>query len=336
MTTNSVKYPNLLDLANRTDPDGSIAAVVEILNQENEILDDMMWVEGNQSTGHTSTIRSGIPTPTWTKLYDRVQPAKSRTVQITDNCGMMQQWGEVDKNYANINGNTAEFRLSEERPAMEGMAQEMAQTLFYGNEGTEPEAFTGLSPRFNSLSAENGDNIIDAQGSGSDNGSIWLVVWGDTTCHGIIPKGSKAGLQVDDLGEMVSETSDGLLRVYRTHYQWHAGLVVRDWRYIVRIANIDKSDLSTTFASGAFSSGANLPNLMFKALRLIPNLSRGKPAFYMSRDMATFVAQQTLAMGQNGLITSDKVSGDEKFAEAFHGIPMRRVDVLAANEAEVT
>ena len=97
MATLAVTNPTLLDLARVTDPDGSIAAVVEILNETNEVLADMSWVEGNLPTGHRTTVRTGIPTPTWRKLYGGVQPNKSTTVQVTDNTGMLEAYAEVDK-----------------------------------------------------------------------------------------------------------------------------------------------------------------------------------------------------------------------------------------------
>ena len=63
MATLSSINPTLADLAKVTDPDGSISDVVEILNQTNEILLDMTWLEGNLTTGHRTTVRAGLPTP---------------------------------------------------------------------------------------------------------------------------------------------------------------------------------------------------------------------------------------------------------------------------------
>jgi len=310
--------------------------VAEILNETNEVLMDMTWIEGNLPTGHKTTIRSGIPTPTWRKLYGGVQPTKSTTVQVTDNTGMLEAYAEVDKALADLNGNTAAFRLSEDRPHIEGLNQEIAQTLFFGNEGIEPEAFTGFSPRYNDLSAENADNIIDAGGTGTDNRSIWLVVWGPNTVHGIIPKGSTAGLQMNDKGQVTIEDIDGAggrAEAYRTHYRWDAGLTVRDWRFTVRIANIDKSDLSIIFNNGTFATGANLPSLMFQAMRLIPNMAMGRPSFYMSRDVMTTLQQQTAVSVQGSTLTADMVGGRLVFN--FMGVPLRRVDQLSADEARV-
>lgn len=332
MAVLSVANPTLLDLAKRLDPDNKIAPVVELLNETNEILTDMTWLEGNLITGHRTTVRTGIPEPTWRKMYGGVQPTKSTTAQITDDTGMLEAYAEVDKALADLNGNTAEFRLSEDRPHIEGMNQTMSDTLFYGNSGTQPEAFTGVTPRFNSSTALNGENIIKGGGVGTDNGSIWLFVWGPNTVHGIVPKGSKAGLQVKDLGEVTIENVDGLggrMQAYRTHYRWDGGLTVRDWRYIVRICNIDKSDLKTDPGS----SDANLPDLMFTAIERIPNISMGRAAFYMSRDMRTKVRQQSAKAVKASSLTIEQVGGVP--VTSFQGIPIRRVDSLAADEALV-
>lgn len=335
MAVLSVKNPTLMDLAKITDPDGKISAVVEILNETNEVLDDMTWVEGNLPTGHRTTIRSGIPAPTWRKMYGGVQPTKSTTVQVTDNTGMLEAYAEIDKALADLNGNTAAWRLSEERPHIEGMNQEVVSTLFFGDEGSEPEAFTGLAPRYNDTSAENGDNIIlgGSLSGQTDNTSIWLCVWSPNTVHGIVPKGSTAGLQVQDLGEVtVEDASDGSntgrMQAYRSHYRWDVGLTLRDWRYVVRIPNIDKS-LLTNDASG----GADLPDLMFQAMTQIPNMAMGRAAFYMSRNTMSFLRRQ-LTNGTGGSTLVDTNVGG-KFFTSWNGVPLKRVDALSADEARV-
>lgn len=331
MAVLGTKNPTLADLAKVTDPDGSIADVVEILNETNEILMDMTWLEGNLTTGHRSSIRSGLPAPTWRKLYGGVQPTKSRAVQVTDTCGMLEDYAEVDKALVDMAGDPAAFRLQEDRPHIEGMNQEVAETLFYGDEAISPEEFTGLAPRYNDLAAENGDNIIDAGGTGSDNGSIWLICWSPNTCHGIVPKGSKAGLQQRDLGEVTIEDADGnkgRMQAYRTHYRWDVGLTVRDWRYVVRIANIDRSLLTADV-----STGADLNDLMHQALTEIPNPSFGRCVWYMDKQMLAFLRRQTASAVSNSTLTTDMVGGTMQ--TSWGGYPIRRCDALSINEARV-
>jgi hypothetical protein len=151
-----------------------------------------------------------------------------------------------------LNGNSAAWRLSEIKPFYEAFAEKVATTIFYGNAGTDPEQFTGLSTRYSSLSAGNGGNIVDAGGTGSDNSSIWMIGHGEGF-HGIYPKGSKAGLQHEDLGaagRVRRSTRNNRFRAYIDWFQWKLGIALPDWRNVVRIANIDISNLVAQSGAG--------------------------------------------------------------------------------------
>lgn len=333
MTVLATTHPTLIDIATREDPDGKIAQVVEILNQTNEILDDAVWVEGNLPTGHKTTVRTGIPTPTWRKLNYGVLPTKSHTAQVTDTVGNLEAYAEVDKDLADLNGNTEAWRLSEDKAHIEGMNQELAQTLFYGNDLLEEAEFTGFSARFNSTAAQSNDNIVRQAGlDGNDNSSIWLIVWAPETVHMIYPKGLATGLQVHDKGQVTLENapagpSGGRMEAYRTHYKWAAGLTVRDWRYVVRI-QYNQEDLTKDA-----STGPDLLDLMTEAVERIPSLGMGRAAFYMNRRTATFLRKQVKAGAVNTL-TQDQVAGRGRVTH-FDGIPIRRVDQLLKTEAAI-
>lgn len=333
MATLPTTHPTLADLAKRLDPDGSIAEIVEILNETNEVLDDMPWIEGNLPTGHRTTIRTGIPEPTWRKLYQGVQPTRSTTAQVTDNCGMLENYAEIDKALADLNGNTAQHRLSEEKPIIEGMSQELAKTLFYGNEGTKPESFTGLAPRFNTLNpavAASADNVLNAGGTGSDNTSIWMVCWGPNTVHGIYPKGSKAGLSHVDKGQVTLENVDGVggrMEAYRSHYRWDCGLSVRDWRYIVRIANIDVSDLTKDA-----SAGADLLDLVAQAFEQVPSMASGRPVIYCNRTIKSFLRRQQ-KNSKNVQISMKEAAG--KTVMEIDQVPVKLNHAILNSEARV-
>lgn len=333
MATLSTSMPTLLDLAKRKDPRGGIAKIVELLTQQNEILLDLGWREGNLPTGHLATPRTALPTVAWRLLNQGASISKSTTSQVTYQTGILEAWSEVDKDLADLENDQAAFRASEASAFLEAMNQEIAQTIFYGNQGTAPEEFTGLSPYYNAISgATNASHIIDAGGTGSDNSSIWLVVSGEETVFGIVPRGSVAGLTHQDKG-LVTVQSNGLggtrLDVYQDKFQWKAGLVVKDWRYAVRISNIDISNLV------ALSSNADLPTLMIKALHRIPNLKMGRPAFYLNRtcfEMFDIICRNNVSTG--GQLTYEKVAGVPQYE--FRGIPLRKCDALLETEARVT
>src|SRR5574340_198405 len=153
MATQTVKSGavTLLDVAKATDPDGKIAKVAELLTQSNEILMDLPMLEGNLATGHRGVIRTGLPTPIWRKLYGGVPPSKSLRATIEDSCGMLEDRSEIDKDVADLNGNTSEFRLSEASATVEGINQAMAQALIYGDASINPEQFNGLAVRYNTI-----------------------------------------------------------------------------------------------------------------------------------------------------------------------------------------
>lgn len=331
MSTLTSVNPTLADLAARIGENGKIdPMIVELLSETNDVLLDMTMIEANGVTEHKTTVRSGLPTGTWRKLNYGVQPEKSRTVQVKDSLGMLETYAQVDKALAELNGNSAAWRLSEDRAFIEGMNQTMASTLFYGDASLDPEKFTGLAPRYSSLSAENGMNIISGGGSGSDNSSIWLIVWGPNTCHTIYPKGSAAGLQSRDLGEdTLTDAAGGLYQGYRTHYKWDIGLTLRDWRYVARIANIDISDLTKNAASGA-----DLIDLMTQAVEVIPQLGMGRPVFYCSRKVRSFLRRQITNKVASSTLTMEAVGG--KKVVTFDGIPVRRSDAILNTEATVS
>lgn len=334
MATLSSNALTLIDWAKRKDPDGKTASIVELLQQTNEILDDMLWVEGNLPTGHRTTVRTGLPTVAWKLLNQGVQPSKSSTAQIDEAVGIMEAWCEVDVDLAMLNGNTASFRLSEAQAFIEAMNQEMASTLIYGNSGTAPEEFTGLAPRYAAISgATNGQNVLSGSGAGSDNTSIWLVCWGSNTVHGIFPKGSMAGLQHFDHGEVTIQDSTGVatsrLRAFQDQWQWKCGIALKDWRFAVRICNIDVSNL---VANGG--SQADLINLMIKAMHRLPSMAMGKCAFYMNRTSFQMLDIQRRDDVAAAGMTYQEVDG--KLVPNFRGIPIRKVDAILETEATIS
>lgn len=332
MATINTMFPSIVDVAKRTDPDGKIAKLAELLNQTNPVLDDAVWVEANGALDHTVTVRTGLPTVYFRMLNQGVPPSKSQTAQVKEAMSIMEAYSEVDKDLAMLNGNTAEFRLSEDRAFIEAMNQKQAQTVFYGNPQLDPKAYAGLAARYSTKAgAVNGRNILLAGGAGVDNSSIWLVVWGDNTVFMTYPKGSQAGLLANDLGEDTSiDSLGGRLQVLRSHYQWKAGLVVKDWRYVVRIANVSAAAL-------AGGSPPDLTKLMQQAIDLIPSISMGKATFYMTRGAAGAVRDQAAAKTGNVLTVEAGLTqlGTNIVTQRFLGIRLQVVDALLSTEATV-
>ena len=327
---------NLMDHAKRIDPDGKVAKIVEALAAVNEVLEDMVVIEGNTQTGCKTTIRTGLPTVAWRQINKGIQPSKSVTRQIEFSCGMLEGMGQVDEELVALASDGAAFRLSENAPYLEAIAQTLATTTFYGDTTIYPDRFTGLSPYYSSTTADSGTNVILASaGGGGDNTSLWLVVWGENTIHGFFPKGSQAGIEHKDLGKMLVEdgiTTGAKYMAWIDQYKAKLGMVVRDWRYAVRICNIDISDLAT--AGDVSDSSANLLKYMIQAVNKIPNLKAGKAAWYCNKDVKTALDIKAMNKANVQLSISNLENGNP--ITRFLGIPVRRVDAILNAETAVS
>lgn len=333
MATIGNTYPSLIDLYKQKGGDGEVTAtIIEMLSQINPITTDAIVLECNSGTTHKTVVRTGIPSGTWRKLYQGVQPQKSTNKQVEDSTGMLEAWSEVDSELVKLAGDGAgQFRLNEAQAFLQGMSNDMAETIFYGNEATEEASFTGLAPRFNDLSAENGGQIIDAGGTGSDNTSIWMVVWGPNTVHGLYPKGTMAGLERQDLGEdTVTDGSGGKYRAFQEKFTWHMGLTVRDWRYVSRVANIDVSDMK--------AGTVKLYDFLRKAYYALyqRKVANGRAVIYCNKDVMEALDSLATNAGTTDnfvRLRTTEIEGEQVMT--YRGIPIREVDALMNTEARV-
>lgn len=331
----------MADLAKSFGPDNKIAKVIEYLNLTNEILDDAVVQEGNTTTGWMGTVRTGLPAAVFRLVNQGVPPSKSTKAQLVEQAGRMEAWSEVDEALAELAPDLGAYRLSEAQPFFEAMNQTATSKLFYGNAGLAPEEFTGFAPRFSTsvqATAASGANVIKAGGAGADNNSIWLINWHPQTVFLIYPKGTQAGIQHNDLGLETAETTAGIagnrMRVYRDQFIWRVGLAVPDWRSVVRIANIDESDMVADTAG----STIKLIEYMSRAIDRIQG-PRGKLAFYAPRTVKSILRVQALNKSTNALSIEQGLNqfGQQRPGGAvnFLGIPVRTVDALVNTEALV-
>lgn len=323
-------YIDIADALKRTDPDNKIAIIIELLAQNNDFINDMITLEGNLPTGHRTTMRSGLPSVSFREMYGFTQPTKSRTVQVDETTALIEAFSFLDELLASLNNNVAALRLSEDQAFFEAMNQQVITTSFYGNTDTDPEQYLGLAPRFSDLSADNSNQIIDALGTTSDNTSMWLLKWGERFTHGIFPKGTTAGLEHVDFGKHVETDAAGGKRVgWLSQYKWLLGLAVRDFRHVVRIANIDVDSLST--AGAGTDTAADLVNLMLDALYdRLENKTGGNLVFYCHRKVYTALTKKAVAK-DNVNFTFETFGGPDRVMQ-FHGVPIREVELLLTED----
>ena len=339
--------PTLLDQAKALGPDRkNVAAVIELLDEYNPVLQDATMVEGNLLYGMQYNVRRFLPKATWRRLYQGVKPTKSARDQVVEQAGRLEAYGEVD---AAMPGDIMGLREDEARAQIEGVSQQISDAIFYGDNNVDPAQFNGLSMRYNSKSAENGQNIIDAGGTGNDQRSIWLVGWAPEKCTMFYPMARTGydvptgalGVQHEDLGRVTTEVIEGtatggLAEVYRDHYVAEMGLCLKDWRWVVRIANIKLADIVSNHATGAY-----IEELVVRALHRIGGnaRSKGRISAYADRNLLIWLHRQLLAdkrtyipFNQAGGTTSP----DQVLSFNVGGLMIKPCDSLNRDEARVT
>lgn len=328
MATIGSKKMSLVDVATATQ-DGKVQKLAELLTEDNEILLDIPWQECNQGDTHKTVQRTGLPSAAWRELNKGVQPSKSTKKPCIDSTGIAEARSEVDEDIAELNGNVRENRYMEDIAFVESLNQSVAETLFYGNTNSTPASFLGLAPRLCDPTAANGDNLLNGGGSSTGNTSIYLCGWGENTMFGLYPRGSKAGLVIEDKGkEPVTDSSGGTYYSYVTQFKWKPGLCVKDWRYFGRICNIAVASLSPTAATGA-----NLIQKLIELTEVVKSTGNVKQAIYVNKTIRTWMRIQ-IANKSNMHLTYEDFAG--KRVVAFDGIPVRVCDQILNTESAIT
>lgn len=328
--------PSLYDLAQMPGMEDA-KDVVDMLAAHNPILEDAPAFECNKGTYHETTVRTGLPTVAWGALYQGIPATKGTRQQVKETTGFVESAAEVDARLVDDlekAADKASIRDDERQGHLEAMAQEGATALVYHDSSVDPKKPMGLAPRFSSLSAENGIQIVDGGGTGNDNTSIWIVTWDKTACHLIYPKGTKAGVHREDLGKVVvSDASNNRYQVYREEFRWHFGLAVRNWQYVARVCNIDVSDLEIDAATGA-----DVINLLTEAYYKHKGrkVAKGKTCIYMNTTIVKYLDYQARnRTGKNLFLTFAEYGPNAKEVLHFRGLPIRECDCILNTEARV-
>jgi hypothetical protein len=307
--------------------------IIELLGKYTSLVEDAPAMECNLATFHRSLHRVALPSTQWGILNTGVANSKARSRQVDDTTGMLQARSAIDVNLLKIQPDKARFRFNEMRAFMQALAQDAESALWYANSNIVKEQILGFAPRYNSTTAAVGSQLVDAGGSGSDNTSIWFVIWDELASHLIFPKGLPGGLEHQDLGEGDEMDENGRpFRAMRDLYQWQLGLANVDYRTTARIHSIDVSDLTRNAATGA-----NLIDMMVDVWHTLQakGLPSGALKIYGNSTVLKFLDHQSRQGNANILMSVKEWGPNSEPMMTFRGSPIRRSDALLNTEAAV-
>lgn len=331
----------LADRAKHLDPKGRPAAFARLLTKTDMFWDYLATMPSNGGTKHSLTVETSLPEIGYRGYNEGSTASKGTLAQFEEGMSMLESRTEVDVELAKVQSMKEHLMAVQADMKMRAFRYTQATTFFYGNAAVNKKAFNGLSVRYaNHTNAGNSDNVLTCGGSGADNTSIWLISSSPETFYSIFPEGSAAGLQQQNLGEQRVTKPDGsAMQAYCELYKWNFGLALQDWRHVVRICNIDVSDLQTLSGTQAASALAtNIWNQMHEAFYRIPGGGAGtRMMFAMNRTCHAALSRLNGEKNSGALDYGKSLSafGTPRQYSTFMGIPIALTDSLINTEAAV-
>lgn len=307
------------EVVKRKDPrNGNAITMAEELSRKNAILIDAPWIEGNEFLGHKTVRRVSQPAGQRRRINASISTSASTSEVFNDVIYQLADYCVVDKTLAQASGDIAGFRNQENIGFINGMGITLAYDVFYGNNNTDDTSMHGIAARTNTL---DGKLIVGGGGSGGDTTSIYVVSWDPMYgCKLVYPRGTSAGLTMDDKGLSTEVTSSGRREVYTTYYEVMCGLVVPDRRYLGRYANIETSGTTNTFDED---------NL----ITILNQMEGDNKVIYCNRTI--FTQMDIKAKDKiNALYGVENVFGVPTVT--FRGIPVRLCEAIVNTEAAVS
>lgn len=327
---------NVVDITKREDPSGALADIAEVMNEANDVVKDIPMVVSNAPFGHRVTMRSSLPTVSFSKINKASARSKSSTSQVVDTIGMMVARSEVDAKLQDVVLDFNAKRSSEDAAYLEAFTQKVAENIFYGNETIEEDGFTGVAPRMASLQTSvYTTSYVKAHHSapGTDITSIYVLDWGPRGVHGIYPPArAAAGLKSEDLGKItIDDDAGNPMSGFVTEYSWYMGLTVEDKRHMARLANID---ISQALADTSVSLVKSLVQV-FNAMAPRGGMRR---VAYCRRELLDAIWNQIFDKA-NLNITTGEYLGETRIM--IHGVPLVACDQIDpstenGNESELS
>lgn len=334
-------WPTIVTINNELGGDGKlIKNSIELLSQTNEVYADMPFTQCNEGTTHVQLMDASIPQGTWRRFNTGIKAVSSDSLQVRDTVGWLESRAEADVILARRSGDVATFRARQDRRILTGMNEQLTETLFYGDVRNNPLMFYGLSPRYDVLgtpadkptaNTHGMGHVLDGGGTTADKQtSVWLVGWGvDVGAFGIYPMTApNSGIETQDLGEIDLHDADGkTFRGYATIHRVQQGLSVADWRYVVRIANLETTAILDEAAIN------KICNLMIDATFAIPDLKLVRPIFYMNRVMLARLHKAAQAKDNVSLSFMDLYGVKDQLN--ISKMPIKQCDAILNTEAVI-
>ena len=323
------EFLTLMDLRSRLMPDGTpVSSYAELLAQENDILDDIPWIAGNQLTGDIHFKRTALPSAQIRRINQGFDSSKGAVEAVRETCVEIVSRMTVDMKELDLAPSPEKYLLSESKGHVSVMNDTLITDFFYG---ADPEGIKGIATRLNKLSHK---QVVNAGGTGNNLASIYIIKWDTDEVTGIYPKETKAGLDVFmKENELVPDKDGKTFLAHITMWSWFVGLKVRDERYIARLCNIDR-DVLLGSGEAAKEARQDLFRKLILAQDKIYHVNDGRVVMYADPQIFSILKIAAFEKSNMALGYSD-IKEDRRIL-SFAGIPIKRNDAQSVAEKKVS
>lgn len=326
-------FPTLIDFKQQYGPgENPVADVCEILYKSNPMFEHIPWRAGNELTGHRFFVRTELPFAHTREVNQGIMRSNSKistdseTTEefVTSYHADAHAMNELFQGSAHANA----YLASEEKPHIYALGDAVLNAMLYGS---NPKGVRGFMYRLSDLEGAYKDQIIDASEliEPTDNPrfrSVLAVKWDPSEVSGIHNKHGSLGMTVERFDTQVYDRDkNGTFTAYVVNMHWHAGLMVRDKRYIMRIANIDLNALEESE-----ENRRKLFRLMLRTKNEIRQAGEGRMVYYMSKDLYTPIELAAIEKG-NLALSYEHIQGDVTVTR-FAGYEISKNEIMDFDE----
>jgi len=327
----------LADIANEY-PKGVLRDMTYMLAARSPLRRMMPMKASNKTTSHVSTFQVSEPTITVLKVGEGISASVGHTEQVEDGMSMLGTLAVTPLKLLEINDDPNEIRMSQINMRTEALNKTAESLVFYGNPADDAAEFLGWA--FRSYYTTLGDHCLSAGGT-TNKSSIWLFDIHPESSFIVYPRNCKGGVYHKDWGEQLVQTDTNVggakLPCVVDQVELDLGLVLKDPRQNVRLANVDHAEMAGL--SGAQQTTDFATFVLFQMGRMQHHIYApymGQPAFVMGRDVAQQFAFMAQATTNTNVFTFEQIGGKGPKQLHYNGIPILVSDAIVNNEATIS
>jgi len=327
----------MIEVAKSIGAQGNDLALIDTLSQKTPFLEEGYWMEADDFQSHHFMQALSEPVGVDSIINVGVGWDVATQTPVTELIQGLEDYLRIDMRILSKRRNPQQYVKQQVDVFVRGLTKTIHDRILYGNYvantavgvgpstaigGASADRITGLAARYNTIATNPWYNVTSATGSTSNAlSSVWTIVWGPNSVFFVYPHGGQDFVKVTDMGEqLVYDSSQKPYQAYVVHFLIQFGLCVADPRKVQRLANIYKTTQVWT------------PTLQLQSLGQLPDGLDGA-VMYVPRFVHTAMQVDAL-LGTNKFYTKEEVWGHNQ--QLFQGVPIRMVERIATNEAQVS